>query len=203
MNFSDKKLPIIIILLIFIFIIAVYFFTKDHSSEFISTNELLLTSEPTKSTNEIEKIVVHIDGEVLNPGLVYLSSGARIADAIEEAGGLSELANISNINLAYTIRDGQKIHIPSIYEADEESLIQDDAGENIIKSDNSSNSSKININTATQTELESLPGIGSSTATKIIDYRNKNGNFKTIEDIMNVNGIGESKFNNIKDYISI
>ena len=83
------------------------------------------------------------------------------------------------------------------------SYIFNDAGENIIVSDGSSRNPIININSATQSDLEKLPGIGSSTAEKIIDYRTKNGKFKKIEDLMNISGIGESKFNNIKDYISI
>ena len=99
--------------------------------------------------------------------------------------------------------DGQKIYIPSIYDENNVSYIFNDAGESIIVSDGSSRNPIININSATQSDLEKLPGIGSSTAEKIIDYRTKNGKFKKIEDLMNISGIGESKFNNIKDYISI
>ena len=99
--------------------------------------------------------------------------------------------------------DGQKIYIPSIYDKDDISYIYNDAGQNILVSDGSSSTLVININSATQTDLETLPGIGSSTASKIIDYRTKNGKFKKIEDLMNISGIGEAKFNNIKDYISI
>ena len=95
--------------------------------------------------------------------------------------------------------DGQKIYIPSIYDENDITYLFTDAGENVI----SSSSNTININIATQSELESIPGIGSSTAIKILEYRNKNGKFKKIEDIMNVNGIGESKFNAIKNFISI
>ena len=98
--------------------------------------------------------------------------------------------------------DGQKIYIPSIYDENDVTFFFTNAGENIILSDNTS-SQIININLATQSELESIPGIGSTTAKRIIEYRNKNGKFKNIEDIMNVNGIGESKFNTIKDFISI
>ena len=96
--------------------------------------------------------------------------------------------------------DGQKIYIPSIYDDINFSYVDSTAGENVIGADNST---LININTATQSELEAIPGVGASTAQKIIDFRNKNGRFKKIEDIMNISGIGEAKFNNIKDYICV
>ena len=203
MNFFDKKSLVIIIFLLIITCISIYFFTKDDSNNYLSTNELYITQNTVESSTIIEEIIIHIDGEVLNPGLVYLPVGSRINDAISAAGGTTELANTAKVNLAYELKDGQKIHIPSIYDIEESSYVQNDAGDNIILSDTSSNSSLINLNTATQAELETLPGIGSATASKIIDYRNKNGDFEKIEDIMNVSGIGEAKFNNIKEYICI
>lgn len=136
-------------------------------------------------------------------GVVTLFAGSRISDAISACGGTTELADISKVNLAYELKDGQKIYIPSIFDSENITYIQNDAGNNILISDTSNENFLVNINTATQSELESLPGIGSSTAIKIIDYRTKNGLFKNIEDIMNVSGIGQSKFNNIKDYICV
>lgn len=204
MKIYDKKLIIPIIFILITVLISLYFFTKEENSEFISTNNLYISDDNKDTIIESQEIIVHIDGEVVNPGLVYLPTEARIADAITSAGGTTELANISKVNLAYTLQDGQKIYIPSIYDDDEIQYIQNDAGNNVIDNSYSSqNSTSININSASQAELETLPGIGASTATKIIDYRNKNGKFKKIEDIMNVSGIGEAKFNNIKDYICI
>ena len=193
MKFFDKKSLIIIIFLIITLCISIYFFTKDESNEYVIANDLYIQEDITETGLETEEIIVHIDGEVVKPGLVYLPAGARIADAISAAEGTTELANISKVNLAYELKDGQKIYIPSIHDTEDISYIQNDAG----------NNSLINLNTATQAELETLPGVGAATATKIIDYRTKNGKFKTIEDIMNVSGIGEAKFNNIKDYICI
>lgn len=199
----DKKLIIYIILLFIILGVSLYFFTKPEDYETIDASEFVATN----STNTVEKqheIIIHIDGEVVNPGIVKLPENSRIADAIFIAGGTTEIADVSRVNLAYVLKDGQKIYIPSIYDKTDTEHVETDAGLNVIIPDyNSSSSSVVNINLATQDELDSLPGIGSSTASKIIDYRNKNGNFKSIHDITNVSGIGEAKFENIKDFICI
>ena len=199
----DKKLLIIFISILIIICVSIYFFTKDEDTNILLSNELY-TVDNTDNTNEdLETIMVHIDGEVVTPGIISLKAGSRIADAIQACGGTTDISDISKINLAYELKDGQKVYIPSIYDVEDVEYIQNDAGNNVIIPDTSSNSALVNINSATQAELETLPGIGPSTAAKIIDYRNKNGDFKNIEDIMNVSGIGESKFNNIKNYICI
>ena len=112
-------------------------------------------------------------------------------------GGLKENACLDDINLAYKLEDGMKIDIPTKQEKQENISTQN----NIIS--NNKQNTKININTATQTELETLSGIGASTALKIINYRKENGNFSSIEDIKNVSGIGESKYSSIKDSITV
>lgn len=203
MKIYDKKLPIIIIFLCIIICISIYFFTKDKSDDFSLSNNLYITNSTEEPQPEEKEIIIHIDGEIINPGIVLLPSGSRISDAITASGGITAQADLSKINLAYELSDGQKIYIPSVLDEDEIPYIQNDAGTNVVIPDLSSNSSLVNINTATQSELETLPGIGASTASKIINYRKENGKFKQIEDIMNVNGIGESKFNNIKNYICI
>lgn len=154
--------------------------------------------------NEDRYIVVHIAGEVKTPGIVKLNEGERIEDAIEKAGGLTDNAQINNVNLAYVLEDGVKIIIPSKDSLEEDKIINEDAGKGIILENSyEENKIRININKATESDFENLSGVGASLATKIIDYRNKNGKFSTIEDIKNVSGIGESKFNAIKDYICV
>ena len=166
-------------------------------------------SKINKKDNEIkEEIIIHIAGEVKKPGIVKTKEGARIADIIEEAGGLTENANITNINLAYIIEDGQKITIPSKnqkVEAKQEEYIQTENEQGIINEEQgiSNKNQVLNINKATKEELQTLQGIGESTADKIITYRKENGNFKQIEDIKNVPGIGDAKYENIKDKISV
>ena len=183
--------------------------TKDDT---ILENDILITNTSTNNNlveNEFAKdlVVVHITGSVKNPGIVKLSEGSRIEDAIQAAGGLTENADISKVNLAYVLDDGIKIKIPSITDDDigDEEIINEESGENIIENDTTSskNNKSININKATETELETLPGIGASLASRIVEYRKQNGNFSSIEDIKNVSGIGDSKYLNIKDFITV
>ena len=166
-----------------------------------------------------EIIVVHISGAVAKEGIVELTLGKRISDVIEKAGGLLENANLDKINLAFKVEDGMKIHIPTNEEIKNEMLNQNEnrdnryvynenviqnSSNNSVKSNNKkSNNEKININTATEEKLDELPGVGESTANKIIKYREENGKFKNIEDIKNVSGIGDAKFDGIRDEITV
>lgn len=174
--------------------------------------------EQEKEINqEDEMIAIHITGEVKKTGIIYLKKGARIADAIEVAGGVTKNASLDKVNLAYTLEDGQKIYIPNKTDKiEEEGYIISNSGENVLVEEGKSGTSlnnkntsvkgvktKVNINSANQSELETLPGIGPSLAQRIIDYRQQNGKFQKIEDIQNVKGIGDAKYSNIKNYISI
>ena len=158
-----------------------------------------------------EMIIVHITGQVQNWGVIELEAGSRVIDAVNKAGGFTEEADIEKVNLAYELTDGVKVYIPSKNEEVENSVstqkyISTDSGENVIMEESDMKEAVealVNINEATQTELESLPGIGPSTALKIISYRQENGNFSSIEDIKKVSGIGESKFENIKELICV
>lgn len=199
----------IIYILIIIFIAGIYYlFTRNE--EYVQNTNIIIPYEENiqnkENTDENNKIVIYITGAVKNEGIYEIKENSRIADGIEIAGGLTEDANIENINLAYILEDGMKIHIPSKKENFNE--IQDNTNEYITKensnTENLKNSNKkININTATQTELETLPGIGPSIALKILSYRRENGKFNTIEDIKKVNGIGDNKYSKIKDLIKV
>lgn len=208
-----NKKTIIAVLLSFIVIISIYyFFIKEKEYTEINTNLSILNEEEkyTKEENK-NKIIIYITGAVANEGIYELDENSRIADAIDKAGGITEEANINNINLAFVLEDGVKIYIPK--KGDNSNEIKDDTNTYISKrsdnielaqsTKNNNTNNKVNINTANQTELETLPGIGASIATKIISYRNKNGKFINIEDIKKVNGIGESKYEKIKDLIKV
>ena len=150
-----------------------------------------------------EIIVVHITGEVNKPGIVILNKNSRIADAINKAGGATKEADLNQINLAYILEDGQKIYIPNKNEKiDEDEYITEGNGNNI-GNNSQKEGEKVNINEAMQTELEELPGIGPSLASRIIEYREQNGDFKKIEELQNVKGIGDAKYNDIKDKVTV
>ena len=223
MNLDNKKKTMISIILIIILIISFIIYLIMNNSEDNALNweeDIIMQNTQNEenrknkigeSTNEIEEeeiIVVHITGEVKKEGILYLAKGARIADAIKEAGGETDEADLSQVNLAYKLQDGQKIYIPNKNEK-VSMYITDNGGNNIIEESNNTQngekggSKKVNINTASQSELDSLPGIGPALAQNIIDYREENGGFKSIEELQNVKGIGDAKYDDIKDNVTI
>lgn len=211
---SKQKTAIIIAGVIVVGIFIFYMSTKANNYDYSAINEI--AEEETKEEEEKEQetkeeispkeIVVHITGAVQKEGIVRIKEGSRIIDAIEAAGGMTNETNLDMINLAYTVKDGQKIYVPKL--SDAERVFKEGEDSNIVIVDkgtekDSNSSTKININTANISQLESISGIGESTANKIIQYREKNGRFKTIEEIKNVSGIGELKYENIKDSICV
>ena len=231
---KKQKIILVVIAIIVVGFICYYVYSKDEGNMNFYNNELEIedereekgqnVSEDENKTEEYSAstIIVHVEGAVNKPGVYELRINSRIADAIEKAEGVTQEAVTNEINLAYKLEDGMKIHIPTAQEYEEQKkqkeesngtediqYITTNSGLNDESDKNSNNSniveknSKVNINTATQTELETLPGIGPSTSAKIIEFREKNGNFKSIEDLKNVSGIGDVKFDNIKDKIEI
>lgn len=196
---NNKKI-IIIIGVIILIIISIYVLTKidEYNYEENNYEEYFAEEEEDIIKEEAKKvIVVHIIGEINKPGIVELEEGARVIDAIKKAGGTTEKADLAQINLAYILKDGQKIYIPNTEDNNKKIEYNTANIENNIKEE------KININTADEDELQRLPGVGASTAEKIIKYREENGSFRKIEDIQNVKGIGEAKYNDLKEQIEV
>lgn len=160
--------------------------------------------------DEPDEIKVYVTGCVNNPGVVTLLRGQILEDAVIAAGGATDEADIENINLAYILNYNMMIKIRSIHEKIELEG-SNAAGMGVLLVKNSggavvaepTESKKININTASVTELDTLPGIGEATAEAIVKYREQKGVFKKIEDIMNIPGIKEAKFESIKDFITV
>lgn len=161
-----------------------------------------------ETTLEPLEIFVHVSGQVQKPGVVCLPSGARVYEAVEKAGGMTDDGDLESVNLAAVLVDQQKVVVGSLRER----LEQAAAGNSSLfptqdpsetTQETGVNSGKININTATQEQLETLPGIGPVIAQNIINYRQQQGIFKSIEDIKNVNRIGEATFANIRDLIGV
>ena len=216
MKYINKKQKIVLIIVIFIITLGIsyYAYTTKLNQKFdIEEQNLEIEENKIDETSNIEenetsKILVHISGAVKSEGVVELEENSRVADAIELAGGVTENAYMRDVNLAEPLEDGMKVYIPSKDEVKEqEEISYNTSGSSIVneKSKNieSRKNSKININEATKEELDTLPGIGESTANKIINYRNEHGKFKTIEEIKEVRGIGDSKYEQIKDLIEV
>ncbi|KJF28208.1 hypothetical protein TZ02_05415 [Clostridium aceticum] len=208
-------------LIIIIFIVIVLAFVS-YTNHLKSKKEIYILSESRQQTvveyerdeeeqkkeiNEKIKvenntIIVHVEGAVAQPGVYELPQEARVFNAIEAAGGLKNTADRREINLAKKISDEEKIYIPVEGESfSNVSLNQQMLSTPSISSNVSSTG--ININTATKEELETLPGVGSVLAQRIIDHRNEKGFFQSIEELQSVSGIGEKKYSDIKDKITI
>ena len=176
----------------------------DDRIELVVTDSVISTSDEadshfdssddsTKDDSNTD-IYVHICGAVINPGVYQVPVGTRVYQALELAGGSSDDAYLSGINLADKLADGQKVYIPAEGENAEGILSTDSGGVQSVM---------INNNTASEAELMTLPGIGQSRAKDIINYRVKNGLFESIDDIMKVSGIKEAAFEKIKDLIKV
>ena len=225
-----EKYKIIIILTILIIILLLSFFytifRPDKKEEVVKTLEL---KEQVIDDSEVEeKIKVDIKGFVNNPYVYEMNNGDRVIDVINKAGGLKEEANTEYINLSKKVTDEMIIIIYSNNQVEKfkeeekeiiyieyECVCPDNINDTCINKDDTVNTNGIkeessneednlvSINAGTIEELMTLSGIGESKAKAIIEYREKNGNFKNLEDIMNVSGIGESAYSKIKDYIKL
>lgn len=162
---------------------------------------LLLLSQPRKYGVELqppptpEPLMIHVAGAVINPGVYELPTHGIIADAIEAAGGASEGANLDRVNLAASLKDNQQVFVPSTSEPT-------NPAETTQSSSVTSSSEKINVNTATISELDQLPGIGPALAEEIIKHREAFGIFHEAADLLDVSGIGPAKLEKISKLIS-
>lgn len=157
-----------------------------------------VVSQPTASDIQIEpgKIFVHLVGEVQQPGIYELDSGARVVDAIFAASGFTERAEQASVNLAREVSDGEQI---VIFKVGESSLV----GGGVVGSVAAGGASPINLNRASQLELETLPGVGPALAGRIIDWRLANGGFKKKEDLLSISGIGDKLFTGLKNLVAL
>lgn len=160
------------------------------------------------------QVCVYVTGHVVHPGVVYLDEGSRVADAIEACGGMTDDASAESLNLARIVADGEQIQVQSVaeMEAASQTVVPSGSSASVASGPSSQVASgpssqvasgKVNINTADSSQLQTLSGVGESKAKKIIDYREANGPFKSIEDLANVSGIGEKTVENLREYICI
>jgi len=204
-NFShQEKITVIFLLIVIIIGLGIILYKNINFEENITINPPINSSESNSTVKiEIPPVIIHIAGAVKSPGVYQLKSTDRIIDAVKIAGGAIEEANLDAINLATLLKDGQKIIVPyKIFNRPDE-----ENNENIYKNVENiysfSTVDKVNINTANTIALQTLPGIGPVLSERIIEYRNQNGLFGIIDDIKDVSGIGEKKFEGIKDLICV
>lgn len=211
---KENKLTIIIICAIILILGGIWYYHNEKNNQILYVDHLdeeetdgeAETIEETTSNNDINSnseeqiktIMVHIVGQVKNPGVINLIEGSRLIEAIEELGGATEEADLESVNLAQKLRDEEKIYIPKKGEVIKEKIVT-----------NSNNNTQgqiddiININTASIEQLKTLSGIGDVIAGNIIDYREANGGFKSKEEIKNVKRIGDKIYEDIKEKIGI
>lgn len=201
LDLKNKNVIIFIIALLIVFFSG-FFIGKATSKGGVSSKneEVMFLDE------EVENIKVYITGEINNSGVYELKKGSRVIDLIKLAGDLTKDGDLNAINPARTLRDGESITIPKKVSVD--SSTEEDATSNDLSTSQSVKSGKtkeglININKATKEELMELPGIGEVKSQAIIDYREENGSFVSIEDIKEVSGIGDKTFEKIKDKITV
>ena len=145
-------------------------------------------------------VVVEVRGEVKAPGVVALSPGARLQDAIAAAGGLSEDADLSTVNLARRLRDGELVVILALPSMGSTPVLPTEGGHDAIPTEGPQ--ARININTATADEFEALPGIGEVIAARIIAYREENGPFRAVDDLIHIEGISDRTIDEIRDLVT-
>ena len=192
---------------------------QNNTVDIIPENTVSIQEEqkPTEAVST-NKIYVHICGAVENPGVYELDAGSRVYEVIEAADGFTEKACENYVNQAELLQDGQKISIPTVEEVEQakaegsfqETWTSGGADGQVEQNrstqttaDTGGSSGLVNINTATESELCSISGIGASRAAAIVEYRQENGNFASIEDIMKVSGIKEGTYEKIKDMITV
>lgn len=217
-NYIKENMVKVVVITILLFLYVgsfVYISTKIIKTEKDSKEEVSIIEEEKEEVKEENNfIVVDIKGSVNKPGVYKIKENARVNDAIEASGGLSKNANTRFINLSKLLKDGDVVVIYSNEEIEnakkEEKIVvetpcvcEEVKNDACYKEEVKDNNNKININTATINELMNLDGIGEAKAKLIIEYRTKNGNFKDIKDIMKVKGISETLYSKFKENITI
>lgn len=184
--------------------------SEESNNAIRSTQANANTSNAVSTSDPLHTVFVFVSGAVLNPGVYELPSDARVNDAIEKAGGFTDEAAPDAVNLARLLQDGEHIAIPTQAEVDQGIVHNEESGiaqaspatpETTPSQDSST--TVVNINNADEATLQQLPGVGPATATKIVANREEQGLFATPEDIMRVSGIGQKKFESMREFISV
>ena len=180
-------------------LVLIYYFISPVTETQLKVNPVetgLPTETPKTSTErkEVKTIMADVKGAIKIPGVYEVKEGERVIDIISKAGGLTDQADQTKVNFSMYVTDEMVLYIPKVGEVEQPDLVPSGANQK---------ETMVNINKADQSELETLPGIGPSKSMAIIEYRNTNGPYQTIEDIQSVGGFGEKTFEKLKDKISV
>jgi len=195
-----EKYRTVLVILVICAIVLIAYILKSASAA--PVKEASFTAAPVKKEKEpeklkiVEKVFVDVKGEVVKPGLYEVRQGDRLKFVIDRAGGFTPEADKKVINLAVKVSDEMMIYVPKVGEIEMPGLAPSMPGTDSAKD-------RININTATQQEFETLPGIGPAKASTFIQYREEHGPFAAIEEIQNISGVGEKTFEKLKEYIYV
>lgn len=205
----NKKIMAVAVAVVFCLLAAFWPYERE-------ADVLKIEQQAVDTASEEEaKITVYVSGAVANPGLHEIAPGSRAVEAIAAAGGMTEEANKDKVNLAKICKDGMQVNVPRLSAKERRSLAaentpassaeaaeQGSAFYNAAQESEIALTGKVHLNTATVEELETLPGVGAVTAQRIVEYRSAHG-FARIEDLMNVKGIGQAKFNKMQPWLDL
>ncbi|HFU3985562.1 TPA: helix-hairpin-helix domain-containing protein [Streptococcus suis] len=173
--------------------------TDFPQTEQTSSSSELVEETSTEVSEEPSQLVVDVKGAVVKPGLYTLEEGSRVNDAVEAAGGLTSQADPKSINLAQKLSDEAVVYVAS---KDENiSVVASTTASSVMSQEG--NESKVNLNTATEADLQNISGIGAKRAADIIAYREANGGFNSVDDLNNVSGIGDKTMESIRPYVTV
>lgn len=205
----NKKIMAVAIAVVFCLLAA--FWPHEREADVLKIEQQAVMA----SEKEEAKITVYVSGAVANPGLHEIVPGSRAVEAIAAAGGMTEEANKDKVNLAKICKDGMQVNVPRLSAKERRRLAaantpansaetaeQNSASYNSVQESETALTGKVHLNTATAEELETLPGVGAVTAQRIVEYRSAHG-FARIEDLMNVKGIGQAKFNKMQPWLDL
>ncbi|WHY90590.1 helix-hairpin-helix domain-containing protein [Neobacillus cucumis] len=212
--FTEHKLFVVIAVLIAIGGIYYFFIYQENpasvtapqlnsmESELQGENTAKQSEEPAKEEQKAEAIMVDVKGQIKHPGVYPATTGERVIDLIERAGGLANKADESQVNFAEHVQDEMVIYIPAKGETDSPPAALAGGGQTGSTGGALSNT-KVDLNKSDATQLQTLPGIGLAKAAAILEYRETSGGFKTVEDLKNISGIGDKTFEKLKDLVEV
>lgn len=188
-KFEPQHVKVVAAILTAVAVITVWWLLSERPQAHPAAARLALTTTAAPAS-KLPELVIDVEGKVVRPGIVTLPKGSRVVDAIKAAGGVKGKADISTLNLARKIDDGEQILVG----------IEPVAGSAAAPG---ALAAKINLNTATMEQLDELPGVGPVTAKAIVDWRTKNGRFSTVEDLLDVKGIGQATLEDLRDLVTV